>query len=86
MTNTPHDAIRSDLHARIAERLDDIMRTYYDDLPESFDRLTDMLALLDADDPIRHRIALSAEICPIHLCDEQICADDDDQSCAAARA
>lgn len=29
---------------------------------------------------------LSRDICPIHLCDSEICADDDDRECAAARA
>jgi hypothetical protein len=27
-------------------------------------------------------IAARMDVCPVHICDEQICADDDDQTCA----
>lgn len=31
-------------------------------------------------------LARMMEICPIHRCDDSICADDADETCAAARA
>ncbi len=86
MTNASHDAIRSDLIARAITLADEIARTYYDhdDLP--FDDITETLELIPLNNPARSRIALSLELCPMHLCDEQICADDDISECAEMRA
>jgi len=83
MTN---DAIKSELIRRIADKLDAIYSA--DDFNESnddFERMTDLLDILPLHSPERIQLALRYEICPIHLCDAQICADDDIADCADER-
>lgn len=79
MTN---DAIASDLTARIIARADALLDAESD--AYDHDTAAELLELLDI--PTRTPICHMHEICPIHLCDDQICADDDDPACAAERA
>lgn len=51
----------------------------------------DHITLLHALTPIltpsdRHDLALACDLCPIHTCDIEICADDDDAECRSLRA
>jgi hypothetical protein len=83
MTN--HDAISSDLTARIIARADALLSDFdADDYSDKWYIATELLELLDI--PTRTEIALQHELCPMHLCDERICADDDISDCAALRA
>lgn len=68
--------------AALTARCDEIYHS--DDF--DFDALTAEIAQTPAHSTDRINLALRYEICPIHLCDEQICADDDDSTCAAERA
>lgn len=53
------------------------------DYTEKWDKATDLLRSLSI--PVRTEVALEFELCPMHLCDEQICADDQVIECKELR-
>ncbi len=55
------------------------------------DAESDYLAVVEAlrphvTDSVFQRLCEALEVCPVHVCDERICADDRDQSCPIGRA
>jgi hypothetical protein len=50
------------------------------DVTEPFDRVAEFLSVDD-----RGYLAEMLDLCPVHYCDVQICADDDGKECESAR-
>ena len=75
------------INRAIAAHDDAFLDEFLDAILTSSDNpaIDDIYAILCADSAIRDEILLSLEICPIHECDIEICADDDETECAHLR-
>lgn len=62
------------------------LELFIDLIVQTWTRDPDDIPAIDAWDIVTKRLAQAFELCPIHGCDEEICADDEREDCRAARA
>lgn len=62
------------------------LETFIDEIVASWNRDDKSIPGIDAWDIVTKRLAQAFELCPIHGCDAEICADDEVDECKQARA